>query len=149
MHFKIDHEEESLGFHDLYRMSSHAVICNEKGQILQLKANYADCAWGLPGGGLDVGETIHQALIRECREEIGCDIEIQYLSGVYYHSTVNSHAFIFRCKLIELNGVVPLIQLSDEHTQYKWCEMNELSDVQQIRVKDCIGFNGTVISRVF
>ena len=75
-----------MGFHDMYRMSSHAVICNQQRQILLLKANYAEYAWGLPGGGLDVGETIHEALIRECQEELGCDIDIQYLSGVYYQS---------------------------------------------------------------
>lgn len=38
-----------MGFHDFYRLSSHAVIFNENRQVLLLKATYADCAWGLPG----------------------------------------------------------------------------------------------------
>jgi 8-oxo-dGTP pyrophosphatase MutT (NUDIX family) len=29
-----------------------------------------------PGGGVDEGETFEKAFIRECKEEIGCDIEI-------------------------------------------------------------------------
>lgn len=29
-----------------------------------------------PGGGVDVGETFEEAFIRECKEEIGCDVEI-------------------------------------------------------------------------
>lgn len=133
-----------MGFHDFYRMSSHAVITNQQQQILLLKATYADCVWGLPGGGLDQGETIHQALIRECTEELGCRVQIDYLSGVYYHSAVNSHAFIFRC---QLNN--PSIQLSNEHSEYRWFDVAELSTIQKIRVQDCLDFTGEVISRSF
>ncbi|MFW1859828.1 NUDIX hydrolase [Acinetobacter defluvii] len=134
-----------MGFHDFYRMSSHAVICNAQNQILMLKANYADCAWGLPGGGLDRGETIHEALLRECHEEIGCDVQVEYLSGVYFHASVNSHAFIFKCNLPE-NAK---IQLSDEHSAYRWLGLDELSTVQKIRIEDCLSFHGTVQSRAF
>lgn len=49
-------ESSSLAFHDFYRLSSHAVICNAQQQVLLLKATYADQAWGLPGGALDMGK---------------------------------------------------------------------------------------------
>lgn len=133
-----------MGFHDFYRMSSHAVICNDQNQVLLLKATYADCNWGLPGGGLDQGETIHEALIRECQEELGCQIDIEYLSGVYYHSAVNSHAFIFKCNLRDQQ-----IHLSDEHSEYRWFNLDELSPIQKIRIQDCLNFSGTVQSRSF
>lgn len=32
--------------------------------------------WEFPGGGVDAGETISQSLIRECREEVGYEVEI-------------------------------------------------------------------------
>lgn len=134
-----------MGFHDLYRMSSHAVITNYSQQVLLLKATYANQAWGLPGGGLDVGETIHQALIRECQEELGCDVEIAYLSGAYYHRAVNSHAFIFRCSLPEQAK----IQLSEEHSEYRWFDVSQLTEVQQKRVLDCLNFQGAVQSASF
>ncbi len=134
-----------MGFHDFYRMSAHAVICNAAGQVLLLKANYADCRWGLPGGGLDMGETVHQALHRECVEELGCDVRVDYLSGIYFHAAVCSHAFIFRCTLLAPHAV----QLSDEHSAYQWFELNDLSAVQRIRVEDCLNFKGEVQSRSF
>ena len=134
-----------MGFYDFYRLSSHAVITNPEGQVLLLKANYANYSWGLPGGGLDQGETIHQALLRECKEEIGCDVSIQYLSGVYYHAQVNSHTFIFRC-MIENNAQ---IQLSEEHTEYAWFSPEQLSEVQRTRVQDCLSFQGEVRSYSF
>ncbi|MFW1945970.1 NUDIX hydrolase [Acinetobacter guillouiae] len=134
-----------MGFHDFYRLSSHAVIFNENRQVLLLKATYADCAWGLPGGGLDQGETVHDALIRECQEELGCEVLIEYLSGVYYHSAVNSHAFMFKCTL--LNDQI--INLSDEHSEYRWFDFEQLSPVQKIRIEDCFHFDGQVKSRAF
>ena len=134
-----------MAFDAFYRLSSHAVILNENNEGLFLKATYANCAWGLPGGGLDMGETIHAALIRECKEELGCDIHIDYLSGVYFHSAVTSHAFIFKCYLAENSN----IQLSSEHSEFRWFSVDELSSVQKQRVQDCILFNGEVVSRVF
>ena len=134
-----------MAFDAFYRMSSHAVIQNESSQILLLKANYADAAWGLPGGGLDYGETIHQALYRECFEELGCHVEIEYLSGAYFHANVNAHAFIFKCKL----KAPYQIQLSLEHSAYAWFDLDLLAEIQKIRVQDCLEHAGHVISRSF
>ena len=57
-----------MSFEDQFRLSSHAVITNDHGHILQLKQTYGDKRWGLPGGALEPGETIHEALFRECLE---------------------------------------------------------------------------------
>ncbi|MEM5505701.1 NUDIX hydrolase [Shewanella frigidimarina] len=134
-----------MAFNDLFRLSSHAVITNTEGEVLLLKASYGDKHWGLPGGGLDPNETIHQALQRECFEELGCEVDVQYLSGVYFHSAYQSQAFIFRCELPK--GAQ--ISLSDEHSEYAFVAVTELSNIQQQRVSECLAFSGVVRSAAF
>ncbi|MDP5210177.1 MULTISPECIES: NUDIX hydrolase [unclassified Microbulbifer] len=134
-----------MGFEDCYRLSAHAVITNDSGEVLQLLATYANRSWGLPGGALDPGETVHEALRRECREELGRDVYIDYLSGVYYHRVYNAHVFIFRARLA---GQGPIV-LSHEHSEMAYFPLEQLSAVQVRRVRDCLEFDGRVHSAKF
>ncbi|MFI2811699.1 MULTISPECIES: NUDIX hydrolase [Microbulbifer] len=134
-----------MGFEDTYRLSAHAVITNELGEVLQLRATYADRNWGLPGGALDPGETIHEALLRECREELGREVRIDYLSGVYYHRVYRSHVFIFRAHFADHGA----ISLSDEHSELAYFALDDLSPVQRQRVLECLEFDGRVRSDKF
>lgn len=54
---------------DLFRVSIKALIYNENGEILVVKEHGLN--WGLPGGGMDFGETFESALTRELEEEAG------------------------------------------------------------------------------
>lgn len=134
-----------MAFEDLFRLSVHAVITNREHRILQLRQTYNDRRWGLPGGALEPGETFHEALVRECKEELGLNIHIEYMSGIYYHSAYNSHVGVFRCAFP--SGAS--IRLSAEHSEYRFFPLDDLSTVQQHRVKDCLDFDGRVKSARF
>lgn len=61
----------------LFRISLKAYIENDKGEVLVVKEHGRD-RFDMPGGGLEFGETIKEALARELKEETGYDGEFTY-----------------------------------------------------------------------
>lgn len=53
----------------LFRVSLKAVIFNEEGHVLVVKENGRDW-WDIPGGGMEHGESLKEALARELHEEV-------------------------------------------------------------------------------
>lgn len=134
-----------MAYDDHYRLSAHAVIINDQEQVLLLKATYAAKSWGLPGGSFDPGETVHEALVRECREELGVEIKVLYMSGMYFHKAYNSHSCIFRCEILNNSPIT----LSEEHSEARYFKLDELSPVHYHRIMDCLQFDGQVKSAKF
>jgi 8-oxo-dGTP pyrophosphatase MutT (NUDIX family) len=59
-----------------------AFIRDEAGRVLlQRRGDTGD--WGLPGGGIELGERVDQTVVNEVREETGLEVEPVRLIGVY------------------------------------------------------------------
>ena len=60
------------------------VIPSERGVVLVRRGSEPyEGQWALPGGFVEVGETVRQAAVREVAEETGLAVEISRLVGVY------------------------------------------------------------------
>ncbi|MCK4709105.1 MAG: NUDIX hydrolase [Gammaproteobacteria bacterium] len=56
---------------------------NNKTQIVLIERLNPPFGWAIPGGFVDVGESVESAAIREAKEETGLDVKLQCLLGCY------------------------------------------------------------------
>lgn len=62
--------------------STTAIVSDGQGRIALVKRKDNEL-WALPGGGMELGESIEQGAVREVKEETGLDVEVVGLVGVY------------------------------------------------------------------
>lgn len=93
--------------------SAAGIIYSAGGKILLLKRNENSVhggTWGLPAGGIEVGETAKQAALREFGEETGspCSAALTFVNETGGFS-------LYRCEGDPFNPV-----LNEEHTDFIW-----------------------------
>ena len=62
--------------------SVNVVVVNDAGEILMIRRTDND-NWAVPGGAIDLGESVAQAAVRETVEESGIECEITGIVGIY------------------------------------------------------------------
>lgn len=85
--------------------------------------------WQLPGGGVEVGESIEEAAIREGKEELGLDLEaVGILPNLY--TALRSHWHGLLIPVICKQSVPSQqIELNHESSQYQWIHLEEAKDL--------------------
>lgn len=62
--------------------AASAIAVDSAGRILLHRRSDNDL-WALPGGAMELGETLGETAIRETKEETGLDVEPEYIVGIY------------------------------------------------------------------
>jgi 8-oxo-dGTP diphosphatase len=104
-----------------------AAIIKSDNRIFATQRGYGEFAggWEFPGGKVEAGETPQQALVREIKEELDTDIEVQdYVETVEYD--YSSFHLTMQCYLCTVkSGELTL----KEHISAKWLTRDTLDGV--------------------
>ena len=126
--------------------SVNVVVVNDAGEILMIRRTDND-NWAIPGGAIDLGESVAQAAVRETREESGIECEITGIVGIYSDP---KHVLLYTSNgevRQEFSIVLTAIPLSgqptssSESSEVRWVPVSEVLDYtmdrsMRIRVND-------------
>jgi 8-oxo-dGTP diphosphatase len=111
-------------------------VIEQHDQILLVKKNYGNKAWILPGGSVEKGETLENALIREVKEETNQDITALRFIAVFYNQPKYELAFCYKANI---NSPNPLIWPSSELESVQFFSITDLplgiSPLNKIRIQ--------------
>lgn len=102
-----------------------AAIIQKENKILATKRGYGEFInmWEFPGGKIEPGETEKQALVREIKEELNIEINVDKFAIDIEYQYPNFYLFMscFMCSIKE--GSIELL----EHNDGKWITKEELN----------------------
>jgi 8-oxo-dGTP pyrophosphatase MutT (NUDIX family) len=102
------------------RAGAFGVIFDDQRRVLLCHRRDID-AWNLPGGLVEPGEAPWDAAVREVREEVGLDVAITRLTGVYWKPDSEDLVFNFECRVVSGSP-----SLSDEADQVDYFGVDAL-----------------------
>ena len=121
------------------RPAARGVVLDELGRVLLVKFRFANGTelWATPGGGVEPGESLYQALAREMREEVGLEIPadpphlwhqeiVAEGHAVGYDGVINDY-FLLRVDSHEPAGTLTAAELAAENVyDHRWWTLDDL-----------------------
>ena len=133
--------------------AASVVVTNDDGLILQRQTD--NNLWALPGGTMDIGETISQCARREVREETGLDVELQGIVGIYSDP---GHVFAYNDGEVHqefsicfsARPVAGTLTVSDESLDVRYFPPAEIADLPMVefirlRITDYLAGRGPAL----
>jgi 8-oxo-dGTP diphosphatase len=105
-----------------FSVSVAAAVIRDDGKILAIK-RHDNGHWEPPGGVLEPGESLTDALVREVREETGYTVTVDSVSGIYQNMKRQIVALVFRCDVVSGEA-----RVSDESSRVEWLHPGEIRE---------------------
>ena len=134
----------------IYDLTVDAIILyNKKIVLIKRKNPPYENYYALPGGFVEKGETVEQALKREVKEETGLDVDILKLVGVYSDPKRDPRGRVVSlCYLTKANGKLAPASDAVETTLFDISEVPELAFDHEQMMADAKEYIDGFLSKV-
>ncbi len=116
-----------------YKQSMHVWIKNDKGKFLIQKRSQNKKVfpgkWSITGGGVDSGEKTLDTVIRECKEELNIDVDIDNLELIMTVKRKNDFVDIYL--LNQTFGIEDVTMQKEEVSDVKWVSIEECREMMK------------------
>jgi len=106
-------------------------IFNSNGELLLLQSHKWPGRSVVPGGHVELGETLEQTVLREAKEETGLDVyDLEFIcfqECIYDPAFWKPRHFIFFDYAAKTDSLD--VQLNDEAEGYRWVKLDETLDL--------------------
>lgn len=118
----------------MFTIGVFGIITDNEDRVLLCHRRDYDL-WNLPGGGVEIGETPWDALVREIKEETGLEAIPIHLTGVYSKPDKNEIVLSFACQIT--GGEITLTDEADKIDYFEIGQIPKNSSPKQVeRIKD-------------
>lgn len=126
-----------------HSVSVAGIVVNDHDQILVIRRR-DNGKWEMPGGVLELAESLEDGVRREVAEETGMSVTVEQLTGVYKNLPRGIVALVFRCRPSD-ESVHP----TDEAREVRWMNRHEVTDsmVPAFAVRVLDAFDGQTHTR--
>lgn len=87
--------------------------------------------WAVPGGRVEAGETLHEAVVREVREETGLDVVVERFLG-WVERLGDDHHFVILDFVVGVLDPDPVPVAGDDAAGAAWVPLHELSEIRLV-----------------
>ena len=108
------------------------VIDEDKALIIKRGEEPNKFLWSIPGGLVEIGEELEEAAIREVKEEMGIDVKIESMIGVFNCINRNRNEIEYHYVIIDYiaKEFTGSIKTNKEILDFKWVKFNELHNYE-------------------
>lgn len=85
--------------------------------------------WSVPGGRVESGETLAEAVVREVAEETGLDVVCDELVGWVERIGADHHFLIFDFRAVPLGPTDSELRAGDDAAEAAWVPLSTLGDL--------------------
>jgi ADP-ribose pyrophosphatase YjhB (NUDIX family) len=118
-----------------FYLASHALIKRD-GKYLVTKRSametYAPLKWDLPGGTVNPGETLPEALKREVKEEVNLKISGEKLLFIFSNLESLPETQVFQTVFLADYAGGELSLIPKQHSEHQWLDKSEIKALDSI-----------------